>query len=41
MKTHQPSVELIATLILFAIATFAGGARAWEHPGHMTTAAIA
>ena len=41
MKTDERSVELIATLVLFAIATFAGGARAWDHPGHMTTAAIA
>ena len=32
MKTHQRSVELIAALVLFAIATFAGGAHAWDHP---------
>ena len=41
MTLHKRSIQLIATLVLFTLGTFATGARAWDHPGHMTTAAIA
>jgi hypothetical protein len=41
MKMQRCSIQLIATLMLFILGTFAIGARAWDHPGHMTTAAIA
>jgi hypothetical protein len=41
MKIRRESIELIAPFVVFALGTFAGGARAWDHPGHMTTAAIA
>jgi len=41
MKAHQRAGELIATLVLFALGTVATCARAWDHPGYMTSAAIA
>ena len=41
MKIRRQHIGLIAPLVFFALCTLASGARAWDHPGHMTTAAIA
>ena len=35
------STALIGAVVLGALGTFASSAHAWDHPGHMTTAAIA
>ena len=35
------SIALIGTIIAIPFGIFSPGARAWDHPGHMTTAAIA
>lgn len=37
----RPSTATLAAGILISIAAFASRASAWDHPGHMTTAAIA
>jgi len=41
MTIHKRSIQLIATFVLLTLGTFVTSARAWDHPGHMTTAAIA
>ncbi len=41
MNIHKRSIGLLGTFILFTLGTGATAARAWDHPGHMTTAAIA
>ena len=35
------SMRVVASIILGALGTYASSAQAWDHPGHMTTAAIA
>lgn len=39
MRRH--SIARIITIIGFSFSTFCSGTYAWDHPGHMTTAAIA
>ena len=38
---QKRSTRLIGAIVLGALGTFATNAHAWDHPGHMTTAAIA
>lgn len=37
----KSSIALLGSIFIFTFVAFSPGARAWDHPGHMTTAAIA
>ncbi len=37
----KPNTALLASIIFHCFFVYPSGARAWDHPGHMTTAAIA
>ena len=38
---RKPLIALLGSIVIFTFTLFSPGARAWDHPGHMTTAAIA